>query len=178
MPTMNVNDFIAATRGQLQRLSHPLALAAASGDERKFHYQLLLRYKILDPNSEIVLRWNYIFLLTCIAALFIDPLYFFLPSVGDDGACLSSDNSVLASVTVFRTLTDLFYVLNIIIKFRTAFVSKSSRVFGTGELVMDPYEIAWRYLKSDFVIDFAASLPLPQVSFMVLPSHPLLILTL
>ena len=48
-------------------------------------------------------------------------------------------------------------------KFRTAFVAPNSRVFGRGELVMDAKEIAMRYLKSDFVIDLAAALPLPQV---------------
>ncbi|KAL2938199.1 Cyclic nucleotide-gated ion channel 18 [Bienertia sinuspersici] len=153
---------ILSTRG-LRRLSHPIATASSSLDDQKLHYQLLWRYQILDPNSDFVTRWNYIFLLTCVLALFIDPLYFFLPSVGSDHACLSSDTSLLASVTVFRTLADLFYVLHIAIKFRTAFISKRSRVFGRGELVMDPYEIAWKYLKSDFVIDFAASLPLPQV---------------
>jgi cyclic nucleotide gated channel len=49
-------------------------------------------------------------------------------------------------------------------KFRTAFVAPSSRVFGRGELVMDPRAIAIRYLKSNFVVDLAAALPLPQVS--------------
>lgn len=67
-------------------------------------------------------------------------------------------------VTFFRSVTDLFYLLHIIMKFRTAFVAPSSRVFGRGELVMDPWEIAYRYLKSDFLIDLAATLPLPQVS--------------
>lgn len=68
------------------------------------------------------------------------------------------------AVTFFRSITDLFYLLHIIMKFRTAFVAPSSRVFGRGELVMDPREIAYRYLKSDFFIDLAATLPLPQVS--------------
>uniref|UniRef100_A0A803M821 Cyclic nucleotide-binding domain-containing protein n=1 Tax=Chenopodium quinoa TaxID=63459 RepID=A0A803M821_CHEQI len=152
---------ILSTRG-LRRLSHPIATASSSLDDQKLHYHLLWRYQVLDPNSYIVTQWNYIFLLTCVIALFIDPLYFFLPSVGSDHACLSSDTSLLASVTVFRTLADLFYVLHIAIKFRTGFISPRSRVFGRGELVMDPNEIAWKYLKSDFVIDFAASLPLPQ----------------
>ncbi|KAJ9702875.1 hypothetical protein PVL29_004563 [Vitis rotundifolia] len=49
------------------------------------------------------------------------------------------------------------------VKFRTAYVSPSSRVFGRGELVMDPKEIARRYLKSDFFIDLVATLPLPQI---------------
>ncbi|KAK6158733.1 hypothetical protein DH2020_006047 [Rehmannia glutinosa] len=46
---------------------------------------------------------------------------------------------------------------------RTAYVSPSSRVFGKGELVMDLNKIAKRYLKSDFLIDLIAALPLPQI---------------
>ncbi|KAL9241042.1 hypothetical protein vseg_015201 [Gypsophila vaccaria] len=152
------------------RFSHHLVTSTALLDDRKLHYHLLWRYQILDPNSDIVTRWNYIFLLTCVIALFIDPLYFFLPSVGSDRACLFSDTDLLTYVTALRTLADLFYVLHIAVKFRTAFISPSSRVFGRGELVMDPYEIAWRYLKSDFAIDLAAALPLPQVvNFFVIP---------
>lgn len=48
-------------------------------------------------------------------------------------------------------------------KFRTAYVAPNSRVFGKGELVMDPWMIAMRYLKSDFVVDLAAALPIPQI---------------
>jgi cyclic nucleotide gated channel, plant len=50
-----------------------------------------------------------------------------------------------------------------ILKFRIAFVAPSSRVFGRGELVRDPDQIAIRYLKNDFIIDLAAMLPIPQV---------------
>lgn len=66
-------------------------------------------------------------------------------------------------VTCFRTLADVLYLLHVLIKFRTAYVSPSSRVFGKGELVMDLDKIANRYLKSDFCIDAVAALPLPQV---------------
>uniref|UniRef100_A0A1S4A8V9 Cyclic nucleotide-gated ion channel 18 n=2 Tax=Nicotiana tabacum TaxID=4097 RepID=A0A1S4A8V9_TOBAC len=52
---------------------------------------------------------------------------------------------------------------HIIMKFRTAFVAPSSRVFGRGELVMDAKEIAIRYLKTDLIVDFTAALPLPQI---------------
>ena len=66
-------------------------------------------------------------------------------------------------MTCFRTFADLFYIVHILIKFRTAYVSPSSRVFGRGELVMDPKLITRRYLRSDFFIDLVAALPLPQV---------------
>ncbi|XP_055804903.1 cyclic nucleotide-gated ion channel 18-like isoform X2 [Solanum dulcamara] len=118
--------------------------------------------QILDPNSDIVNRWNYVFLLTCLISLFIDPLYFYVPFVSER-ACMSTDDEAARAITVYRSLTDIFYFLHIGMKFRTAFVAPSSRVFGRGELVMDPREIAIRYLKTDFIVDFTAALPLPQI---------------
>ncbi|XP_021890856.1 probable cyclic nucleotide-gated ion channel 16 [Carica papaya] len=84
---------------------------------------------------------------------------------------MSIDVGLGVLVTFFRTVADLFFFMHILIKFRTAFVAPSSRVFGKGELVMDPRAIAIRYLKSDFVVDLTAALPLPQiVIWFVIPS--------
>ncbi|KAK3033571.1 hypothetical protein RJ639_032419 [Escallonia herrerae] len=121
------------------------------------------RNQILDPDGDIVTRWNHIFLITCLISLFIAPLYFYLPFVGGP-ACMSTDYRAAIVITSLRTLADLFYFLHMLMKFRTAFVAQSSRVFGRGELVMDGRQIAIRYLKSDFIIDLAALLPLPQAS--------------
>ncbi|KAI3468407.1 hypothetical protein Pfo_025070 [Paulownia fortunei] len=120
---------------------------------------------ILDPGSEIVLRWNRIFLFSCLVALFVDPLFFYLPSVLNrvNSSCMHIDLNLGITVTCFRTLADIFYLLHVIVKFRTAYVSPSSRVFGKGELVMDLNQIAKRYLKSEFLIDVIAALPLPQI---------------
>ncbi|GMJ07195.1 CYCLIC NUCLEOTIDE-GATED CHANNEL 17, cyclic nucleotide-gated channel 17 [Hibiscus trionum] len=123
--------------------------------------------RILDPGSEIVLRWNWVFIISCLVALFIDPMYFYLPAVGGDAksSCVKTDTNLRIVVTCFRTVADIFYLLHIIIKFRTGYVAPNSttRVFGRGELVMDPGKIARRYLRSDFFIDFIATLPLPQI---------------
>ncbi|KAL0393882.1 UNVERIFIED_CONTAM: putative cyclic nucleotide-gated ion channel 14 [Sesamum latifolium] len=35
---------------------------------------------ILDPGSETVLKWNRIFLFSCLVSLFVDPLFFYLPT--------------------------------------------------------------------------------------------------
>ncbi|XP_074590227.1 cyclic nucleotide-gated ion channel 17-like [Curcuma longa] len=123
------------------------------------------RTHILDPGSDTVLNWNRVFLISCLLALFIDPLYFYLPKVekGDNTTCIMMDDHVSIPVTIFRTLADLLYIAHIVVKFRTAYVAPSSRVFGRGELVMDPKMIARRYLRSDFIIDLAAALPLPQL---------------
>ncbi|GJY03821.1 cyclic nucleotide-gated ion channel 17 [Tanacetum coccineum] len=121
--------------------------------------------RILDPGSEIVLQWNRIFIVSCLLALFIDPLYFYLPGVVEDqdSFCVRTDLNLRIIVTTFRTLADLFYMLHVAIKFRTAYVAPSSRVFGRGELVMDPEKIARRYIRTDFFIDLIATLPLPQI---------------
>ncbi|XWS16910.1 hypothetical protein CRYUN_Cryun33cG0022200 [Craigia yunnanensis] len=123
--------------------------------------------RILDPGSEIVLQWNWVFIVSCLVALFIDPFYFYLPAVGGDitSSCVKTDTSLRIVVTCFRTIADIFYLLHMIIKFRTGYVAPNSttRVFGRGELVMDPKKIAQRYLRSDFFIDLIATLPLPQI---------------
>ncbi|XP_065854801.1 probable cyclic nucleotide-gated ion channel 16 [Euphorbia lathyris] len=119
-------------------------------------------YQILDPGRSFMNNWNHIFLVGCIIALFLDPLYFYLPIIDAD-ACMANDYHLGISVTLFRTVTDLFFITHIVLKFRTAFVAPSSRVFGKGELVMDPKDIAIHYLKTDFIVDFVAALPLPQI---------------
>lgn len=126
------------------------------------------RKRILDPGSEIVLQWNRIFIFSCLVALFVDPLYFYLPIIAGtrNSQCVKTDLNLRIVVTCFRTVADFFYLLHVVIKFRTAYVAPSSRVFGRGELVMDPKKIARRYIRSDFFIDLIATLPLPQVLYL------------
>nr|KYP32694.1 putative cyclic nucleotide-gated ion channel 16 [Cajanus cajan] len=110
------------------------------------------------------------FLYVCIAALFLDPLYFYFPITGDQ-ACMQTDITLGIFVTFSRTVADLFFVFHMFLKFRTAFISPNSRVYGRKELVTDPHQIASRYLKSNFIIDLLATLPLPQtVVWLVIPS--------
>lgn len=132
--------------------------------------------QILDPGSEFVDQWNHIFLVTCLVALFLDPLYFFLPVIGGR-VCMTIDFGLAVVITLIRSVVDLFSVLHMAMKFRTAYVAPSSRVFGKGELVTDPKMIAIRYLKTDFLMDLAATLPLPQVicGFLVLLGLQLLV---
>ncbi|KAF2283566.1 hypothetical protein GH714_012003 [Hevea brasiliensis] len=123
------------------------------------------RKPILDPGSDVFLQWNRVFLFFSLVALFVDPLFFYLPSVINNSvtSCMDTDLNLGITVTCFRTFADIFYALHIVVKFRTAYVAPSSRVFGRGELVMDPKKIARRYLKSDFFTDLIASVPLPQI---------------
>ncbi|KAI5078325.1 hypothetical protein GOP47_0005996 [Adiantum capillus-veneris] len=126
--------------------------------------------KVLDPNSQFVQQWNKIFLLSCLLALILDPLFFFLPAISDDD-CIKLDRKLQVVITVLRSITDTFYLLHMALQFRTAYVAPASRVFGRGELVIDSRKIAKRYLLRDFWLDLVAVLPIPQVViWIIVPS--------
>lgn len=117
---------------------------------------------IWDPRDRFLHRWNRVFVISCLAALFIDPLFFYLLVVNKE-VCLEIDTHLAIVVTILRSITDLFYLLHMGIKFRTGFIVPSSNVLGRGELVTNPVLIAKRYLARSFIVDLIAVLPLPQI---------------
>lgn len=126
-------------------------------------YDRVRKRTLLDPRGQIIHRWNKIFLVACLVSLFVDPLFFYLPLVRDE-VCIDIGTALEVFLTIIRTMADVFYTIQILMKFRTAYVAPSSRVFGRGELVIDSSKIATRYLTKGFLLDFIAALPLPQVS--------------
>ncbi|XP_019447642.1 PREDICTED: putative cyclic nucleotide-gated ion channel 8 isoform X2 [Lupinus angustifolius] len=119
--------------------------------------------KVFDPQDKNLLYWNKFLQIMCILSISCDPLFFYLPYFNHKSFCLAIDSSLANSVITMRTIFDCFYLLRISFQFRTAFIAPSSRVFGRGELVIDPAEIAKRYLQRYFMIDFISVLPLPQI---------------
>ncbi|CAL5025148.1 unnamed protein product [Urochloa decumbens] len=126
-----------------------------------------LKKSIFDPQDKFLFRMNWVFFSSCIIAVAVDPLFFFLPilNINKDGTpfCIGIDKKLAVASTIIRTVIDSIYFIRMILQFRTAYVAPSSRVFGTGELVIDPVPIAMRYIKSYFIMDLFALLPLPQI---------------
>ncbi|KAI6669391.1 hypothetical protein NL676_004276 [Syzygium grande] len=122
-----------------------------------------VKNRIFDPRGQTIRRWNRVFLTACLVCLFVDPLFFYVPSVDGDHLCLYDGQGLKILLTIVRSVADAFYIVQIIVRFNTAFVAPSSRVFGRGELVIDSTKIAFRYLCDRFWIDLYAALPLPQV---------------
>ncbi|KAK7292801.1 hypothetical protein RJT34_15655 [Clitoria ternatea] len=118
---------------------------------------------VLDPQGPILQKWNKIFVITCVMAISVDPLFFYIPVIDDKRKCLDVDGALKITSSVLRTFFDLFYILRIISQFRTGFIAPSSRVFGKGELVDDTWAIVMRYLSSYFIIDILSIIPLPQM---------------
>lgn len=124
--------------------------------------------KILDPQGPFLQKWNKIFVLSCVIAVSVDPLFLYIPIVNRDENCILFERKLEITASVLRSFTDIFYVFHIILQFRTGFIAPSSRVFGRGVLVEDSSAIARRYMSSYFFIDILAVLPLPQVVMLLI----------
>uniref|UniRef100_A0A453P4I1 Cyclic nucleotide-binding domain-containing protein n=4 Tax=Aegilops tauschii subsp. strangulata TaxID=200361 RepID=A0A453P4I1_AEGTS len=122
-----------------------------------------------DPRGRVIHLWNKIFLTACLLSLFVDPLFLYLTGT-QQNMCIEFKHSLALMLSVIRSLLDVFYAAHICLRFRTAFIAPSSRVFGRGELVIQPYKIAMRYLSRTFWFDLITALPLPQfVIWVVVP---------
>ncbi|KAL3653611.1 Cyclic nucleotide-gated ion channel 1 [Castilleja foliolosa] len=123
---------------------------------------------ILDPQGVFLQKWNKVFVLMCMVAISLDPLFFYIPIINDEKKCLALDGRLEVAASILRSFTDIFYLIHIIFQFRTGFIAPSSRVFGRGVLVQDSWVIAKRYLASYFIIDILAVLPLPQIVILII----------
>ncbi|KAL6533292.1 Cyclic nucleotide-gated ion channel 1 [Orobanche minor] len=126
------------------------------------------RKKIFDPQGSFLQKWNKVFVLSCMIAVSLDPLFFYIPVINDDKKCLDLDGKLELAASILRSFTDIFYLIHIIFQFRTGFIAPSSRVFGRGVLVQESWAIAKRYLSSYFIVDILAVLPLPQVVILII----------
>ncbi|CAJ2674583.1 unnamed protein product [Trifolium pratense] len=170
-------------RSTLNSFSEKFQRGLESGSERikrfrttfdSIHYDNALsrnfgsKRKILDPQGPFLQQWNKIFVLLCVIAVSLDPLFFYVPVIDGENKCLSLDRGMEITATFLRTFSDVFYIIHMIFQFRTGFIAPSSRVFGRGVLVEDSWIIAKRYLSSYFLVDILAILPLPQVVILVI----------
>ncbi|XP_042503562.1 cyclic nucleotide-gated ion channel 1-like isoform X2 [Macadamia integrifolia] len=156
-------EFIRASEG-IKNIRKSLKLQSLDDPLMKYSES---RKKLLDPQGPFLQKWNKLFVLSCVIAVSLDPLFFYIPVVDDNDKCLGLDKKLEITANVLRSFTDIFYILHIIFQFRTGFIAPSSRVFGRGVLVEDPLAIAKRYLSSYFLIDILAVLPLPQVVILI-----------
>ncbi|KAG6553137.1 hypothetical protein Mapa_005196 [Marchantia paleacea] len=118
---------------------------------------------ILNPHTKNVQRWNKIFCISSLIAIFIDPIFFFLLSVREDYKCLVFNNAAAVTVTVVRTLTDTIHVCHIFLQFRLAYIAPASKVRNAGQPEYDPKKVAMHYLQGWFCLDLFTALPLPQL---------------
>lgn len=94
--------------------------------------------KIFDHQDKFLQWMNRLFALSCFLGFSIDPLFMYLPTVDIENNCLGIDRKLAVAATTLRTVIDSLYLGRMVLQFRTAFIAPSSRVFGRGELVINP----------------------------------------
>ncbi|KAK9714311.1 hypothetical protein RND81_06G085600 [Saponaria officinalis] len=125
---------------------------------------------VMNPHTKVVQKWNKFFVISCLVAIFVDPLFFFVLSVLEDSKCIVMDRTKSMMLVASRSITDFIYFIHILLQFRLAYVAPESRVVGSGDLVSHPTKIALHYFTGFFIIDFFAVLPVPQIILLlVLP---------
>ncbi|OWM62684.1 probable cyclic nucleotide-gated ion channel 20, chloroplastic isoform X3 [Punica granatum] len=123
---------------------------------------------VMNPDANVVQLWNKFFVISCLVAFFIDPLFFFLLGVQSDNKCIVWNRSMTTTIVVFRCVTDFMYILHTLLQFRLAYIAPELRVVGAGDLVNNPKEIALNYLQGYFFIDLFIAIPLPQITILLI----------
>lgn len=144
----------------------------SEGWKKKFIAFFNSYFPIMNPHTKLVQQWNRFFVISCLVAIFIDPLFFYLFSVQHGNKCMVLNWSLATAIAVVRSMTDFIYLLHIFLQFRLAYVAPESRVVGAGDLVDQPKKIAIHYVRGYFVLDLFVVLPLPQV--MILAVMPVM----
>ncbi|PRQ58962.1 hypothetical protein RchiOBHm_Chr1g0364951 [Rosa chinensis] len=70
--------------------------------------------EILDPEGPILEKWNLIFVLSCLFAVLLDPLFLYTPLINQDMKCIGLDKKLKIAAVVFRSITDFVYIVKII----------------------------------------------------------------
>ncbi|XP_058108468.1 probable cyclic nucleotide-gated ion channel 20, chloroplastic isoform X2 [Magnolia sinica] len=127
---------------------------------------------IMNPHTKVVQQWNIFFVLSCLVALFVDPLFFFLLSVQKGNKCIQFNWSFANAIVIVRSFTDFIYLLHMLLQFRLAYFAPESRVVGVRDLVDHPKKIALHYLSGYFLLDIFVVLPLNQImTWAVFPKY-------
>jgi cyclic nucleotide gated channel len=118
---------------------------------------------ILDPKGEFLKRWNVAFVLSCVIAVSLDPLFFYLPVIIEEKKCIGLDKKLWTTAIVLRSINDFIYLMHIILQFRTGFMDEHLLKSGiVPELNTDARKIAQRYWWPYFLFDILVILPIPK----------------
>ncbi|XP_021831118.1 cyclic nucleotide-gated ion channel 1-like, partial [Prunus avium] len=130
-----------------------------------------------EDESSRIQKWKKIFVASCLIAVLLDPLFLYVPMMKNDIKCLLSDRNLKIAALLLRSLTDLFYILDIIFQIYTSDkYSHLMRVYDTrryrsrirfwrkygvptiAKIILGSYNV---------LIDILAILPLPQVAILI-----------
>ncbi|XP_034217485.1 cyclic nucleotide-gated ion channel 1-like [Prunus dulcis] len=122
-----------------------------------------------QPKSFLQEWWSTIFVISCVLAVLLDPLFFYIPIVKEDRKCLKLDKRLKAISFALRLLTDLFYIADLMHrilarpKARTTKADEAVPFKRSTSMSTNVLAKAKRILQSYILPDILAVLPVPQV---------------
>ncbi|KAM5556197.1 hypothetical protein ABKV19_023868 [Rosa sericea] len=105
--------------------------------------------EILDPKP-VLEKWNTMFVISCLFAVLLDPLFLYIPLINQEMKCIALDKNLKIAAVVLRSITDLVYIVKIIFQ-----IYKLEKVTAMA---------IWR---SYILIDILAIVPIPQVVILI-----------
>ncbi|XP_074374625.1 putative cyclic nucleotide-gated ion channel 20, chloroplastic [Apium graveolens] len=119
---------------------------------------------IMHPHTKSVQIWSNFFIFVFLFAFLLQTLFIFMQRINLEENCIADYlnswtgyGTLGTVVSVLLGLTNIFFLLHMILNFRVAYVDPESRV-----LVYDPKKVALNYLFGYFIIDFFLVLPIAQ----------------
>ena len=146
---------------------------AAAAEEEKKEWESYLR----------VLKWNKIFLISCVIGVCIDPLFLYIPITDEENKCLRMDRTTTIVAILLRSLTDLLHIASIFYNHLYFAWSKATKpgspihAWLPHFLKSSPHPVAdhvplhdSRAFTLHLLVDILALLPFPQVIHQYLSS--------
>lgn len=107
-------------------------------------------------------KWNKVYLISCVVALLVDPLFLYIPIINQDMKCIGLDQNLKIVTLLLRSAVDLSCIVHIIsqiLEARGKDRQRRRRVKLVDHALEMAKRISWRY----WLIDILAFLPIPQV---------------
>ncbi|XP_033509009.1 probable cyclic nucleotide-gated ion channel 20, chloroplastic isoform X2 [Nicotiana tomentosiformis] len=71
---------------------------------------------VMNPHAKIVQKWNKFFVISCLFAVFIDPMFFFLLYVQQGNKCIVLNWPMTTTIVILRSITDIVYLIHILLQ--------------------------------------------------------------
>ncbi|XP_068329909.1 cyclic nucleotide-gated ion channel 1-like [Pyrus communis] len=134
--------------------------------------------------------WNIIFVISCVFAVSMDPLFFYVVIIDQDKKCLQMDKTLRIVALLMRSLTDVIFLMHFICEICDSVQKTNSKTNipkngpsaegeQTGgnsgkkskirELIQYAREIAQNMSSLSIILDILALLPLPQLLIVFYP---------
>ncbi|XP_020420362.1 cyclic nucleotide-gated ion channel 1 [Prunus persica] len=107
-------------------------------------------------------EWNTVFLVSCVLAVSLDPLFLYIPIINEDRKCLKYDKRLKAISFGLRLLADLFYMADVVYRILTRPKAKEAVPLKASNSVNSRTTLQFYIL-----LDILAVLPVPQVALSI-----------